>query len=100
MVLHAGEVSYDAHGATGQAIVHAFRLLDSRAIKQELAQSPGCLALITSAWFYDEVIRHSVHSRPSRYVRVMVHVKETITHAWIHTRYGDEDPSDDLRQPG
>ncbi|MEV5721626.1 hypothetical protein AB0L41_47910 [Amycolatopsis mediterranei] len=97
MVLHAGEVSYDAHGATGQAIVHAFRLLDSPAIKQELTQSPGCLALITSTWFYDEVIRRSAHSRPTRYVRVVIHVKETITQAWIHARYGDEGPSDDLR---
>jgi hypothetical protein len=100
VVLHAGEVSYDAHGATGQAIVHAFRLLDCPAIKQELTQSPGCLALITSAWFYDEVIRHSAHSSPGRYVRVMVHVKETVAHAWIHARYGEEDPSRDLRQPG
>ncbi|MEV6448567.1 hypothetical protein [Amycolatopsis sp. NPDC051716] len=100
VVLHAGEVSYDAHGATGQAIVHAFRLLDSPAIKQELTQSPGCLALITSAWFYDEVVRHSAHSRPSRYVRVVIHVKETITHAWIYARYGDEGPSGDLRRPG
>ncbi len=99
LVLHAGEVSYDAHGATGQAIVHAFRLLDSPAIKQELAQSPGCLALITSAWFYDEVIRHSALSQPGRYARVMVHVKETVAPAWVYAKYGDG-PSGDLRQPG
>ncbi|MET8848502.1 hypothetical protein [Amycolatopsis sp. NPDC004625] len=99
LVLHAGEVTYDAYGATGQAIVHAFRLLDSPAIKQELAQSPGSLALITSAWFYDEVIRHSAVSQPDRYVRVMIHVKETVAPAWIYAKYGDG-PFGDLRQPG
>ncbi|MEV6824061.1 hypothetical protein [Amycolatopsis sp. NPDC051102] len=83
MALHAGEVSHDAHGATGQAIVHAFRLLDSPAVKQALARSPGCLALIASAWFFDEVIRQSALSGPERYARVFVHVKETSAQAWI-----------------
>ncbi|MET8997108.1 hypothetical protein [Amycolatopsis sp. NPDC004169] len=99
LVLHAGEVSYDAYGATGQAIVHAFRLLDSPAIKQELAQSPGPLALIASAWFYEEVIRHSALSQPRRYVQVTVRVKETVAPAWIYVKYGDGS-SGDLRQPG
>ncbi|WP_146060304.1 hypothetical protein [Amycolatopsis sp. CA-128772] len=83
LALHAGEVSHDAHGATGQAILHAFRLLDSPAVKQALARSAGCLALIASAWFYDEVIRHSALSGPERYARVFVHVKETSAQAWI-----------------
>jgi hypothetical protein len=30
----------------------------------------------------------------------VIHVKETITHAWIYARYGDEGPSGDLRRPG
>jgi hypothetical protein len=83
LALHAGEVSHDAHGATGQAIVHAFRLLDSPVLKQALARSAGCLAVIASAWFFDEVIRHSALSGPERYERVFVHVKETSAQAWM-----------------
>lgn len=73
MALHAGEVNYDDHGVTSAAINLAFRLLDARTLKTALAGSPGVLALITSSWFFDEVVRHSTVSdhttyRPARVV--------------------------------
>jgi tetratricopeptide (TPR) repeat protein len=83
MALHAGEVSYDAHGVTASSINHAFRLLDAPQLKAALAGSPGVLALVASAWFFDEVVRNSGGCDPSNYYPVQVTVKETSTTAWI-----------------
>ncbi|WP_410667648.1 hypothetical protein [Amycolatopsis sp. cmx-4-68] len=84
LAIHAGEVTRDAHGVTGSAIVHAFRLLDSAAVKDALASSEGDLAVITSNWFYEEVIRHSPLTDPRSYRPVVATVKETTAPAWIH----------------
>ena len=51
VVVHFGEVERDEHGLSSRAVVHAFRLLDSRAVRTALAGSHGLLALITSAEF-------------------------------------------------
>jgi hypothetical protein len=83
MALHAGDVTYDEHGVTAGAINLAFRLLDAPPLKAVLAGSPGVLALITSSWFFDEVIRHTVAAAPATYRRVGVTVKETSVSAWI-----------------
>jgi hypothetical protein len=90
LVLHAGEVSYDAHGTTGCAIVHAFRLLNSGVLKKAMARSDGDLALIASAWYREEIIRHSPLSRPDRYHSVVVQEKETTARAWIRIFGPDE----------
>jgi hypothetical protein len=84
LAIHAGEVTRDAHGVTGSAIVHAFRLLDSAAVKDALASSGGDVAVITSNWFYEEVIRHSPLADLRDYRPVVATVKETTTPAWIH----------------
>jgi hypothetical protein len=81
--LHAGEVSYDTHGTTGTAIVHAFRLLRSVVLKDALAYADGELAVIASAWFYEEIIRHSPVSRPERYRPAFVQQKETAAWSWV-----------------
>lgn len=83
MALHAGEVMYDQHGRTAAALNLAFRLLDAAPLKTALADSPGVLAVITSGWFFDEVVRHSSVSDASTYRPVRVTVKETSTLAWI-----------------
>ncbi|WIX88165.1 hypothetical protein [Amycolatopsis sp. DG1A-15b] len=81
--LHAGEVSYDVHGTTGAAIVHAFRLLRSGVLEDAVACAGGELAMIASAWFYDEIIRHSPASRPDRFRQVLVREKETAARGWV-----------------
>ncbi|WP_327565160.1 ATP-binding protein, partial [Actinophytocola sp.] len=83
MALHAGEVSYDEYGVTATSINLAFRLLDAKLFKTALAESPGVLALITSEWFFDEVVRHSQHTDPTTFRPVKVAVKETSTVGWI-----------------
>ena len=42
------------------------------------------LALVTSDWFFEEVVRHSPAARPTAYRRVRVRVKETDTVGWVH----------------
>jgi len=83
MALHAGEVYYDEHGVTAACVNVAFRLLEAPALKAALAASPGVLALAASAWFFDEVIRHSLTAYPGSYRPAQVTVKETSTVAWI-----------------
>lgn len=83
MALHAGEVAYDDQGATGPAINQTFRLIDAPQLKIALAESPGTLALITSTWFFDEVVRSSTVVDASTFRPVQVAVKETVTVGWI-----------------
>jgi hypothetical protein len=82
MALHAGEVRYDQHGATAASINMTFRLLEAAAVKQALAGCPGVLAVITSSWFFEEVVRHSAVD-VTAYRSVPVAVKETSTTGWI-----------------
>jgi hypothetical protein len=60
MALHAREVHFDDHGLASAAVNHTFRLVDARPLKTALAASPGALALITSRWFFEDVVRHSL----------------------------------------
>ena len=83
MALHAGEVNYDDHGVTAGSINLAFRLLDSFSLKEALAGYSGVLAVITSSWFYEEVVRHSPVATVVAYHSVPVAVKETMTTGWI-----------------
>lgn len=83
MALHAGEITYDQHGVTAVAVNLAFRLLDSAPLKTALAESPGVLAVISSGWFFGEVVRHSPASDAATYRPVQVTVKETSTVAWV-----------------
>lgn len=82
MALHAGEVNFDEHGATAAAINLTFRLLDAEPLKKALAGSTGALAIITSSWFFEEVVRHSA-ANAAAYQAVPVAVKETTTTGWI-----------------
>ena len=84
MVIHAGEVHYDTYGVVGVAVNYAHRLINSAALKEALAASSGPLALITSDWFFTEVVRHSPGSDAETYRRIRVTEKETDTIAWIH----------------
>lgn len=83
MALHAGEVTRDDLGMTGSAIVHAHRLLDAAPLKQACTRAPAPLAMIVSAWFYAEVVRHRPEYEPGTYRKVRVAVKETDGIGWM-----------------
>jgi hypothetical protein len=76
-------ICYDDHGVTSGAINLAFRLLEAGPLRAALAGSAGVLAVITSDWFFDEVVRHSLGTRPGDYRAIPVDVKETTTVGWI-----------------
>ncbi|WP_433332882.1 FxSxx-COOH system tetratricopeptide repeat protein [Spirillospora sp. CA-294931] len=94
MVLHAGEIHYDAHGVAGSSINGAFRLLEARGVKEALAGAGGPLAVVVSEWFFEDVVRHDTRSRPDAYSRVQVEVKETSTTALVRVVEPAEAPAD------
>jgi hypothetical protein len=88
--LHAGEIHHDEHGVTGRSVNLTFRLLDAPEFKLAHARSAGLLSVITSAWFYDEVVWHSAKAERDSYRRIRVAAKETDTDAWV--RLVDAEP--------
>ncbi|AXX32298.1 ATP-binding protein [Actinosynnema pretiosum subsp. pretiosum] len=83
MAVHAGEVYLDGHGVVGHAVNHVCRLVDSPAAKRELTGHAGALVLVASAWFFDEVVRHSRFAEAGAYRRTRVVDKETDSDAWV-----------------
>ncbi|MFD4676846.1 hypothetical protein ACFWNN_44515 [Lentzea sp. NPDC058450] len=83
LALHSGEVNFDRHGVTGSSINHTYRLLDSDTVRLALGKSAAVLAIISSDWFFEDVIRRNELSRPSAYRQVDVVNKETRARAWI-----------------
>lgn len=58
VVVHAGEVHYDANGCFGEALDVAFRLLDAARVKRALRESADPLVLVISGDIHDSVVRH------------------------------------------
>jgi hypothetical protein len=58
VVLHAGEVHYDANGCFGEALDVAFRLLDAARVKRALQETDDPLILVISGGIYTSVVRH------------------------------------------
>ena len=83
MALHAGDVHYDGRGKSGSAMLLAYRLLDSAAVRTAAKTTPHRLSLIVSDLFFEEVIRGT--DQAGAFQRVRVEVKETSTVAWIRT---------------
>lgn len=77
LALHAGEVVHDEFGVTAPSIDHAFRLLEAAQVKAALRSAPGPLAVITSAWFHDEVVRRTPPIDATAFRPIEVAVKET-----------------------
>ena len=58
VVMHAGEVHYDANGCFGEALDVAFRLLDAVRVKRALRETADPLILVISGDIYNSVVRH------------------------------------------
>ncbi|UKD54661.1 tetratricopeptide repeat protein [Amycolatopsis sp. FU40] len=82
LAVHGGEVHYDQHGVTSNAVVLAFRLVESAALKSVLAGSSSVLAMMVSPWFFDEVVRHSQGSRAETWRPFPVSLKGSETTGW------------------
>jgi hypothetical protein len=86
VVMHAGEVQYDANGCFGEALDIAFRLLDAAQVKKALQATAEPLALVISGDIYRTVVRHLDDATGQDAFRPAVRVQVAGTHypGWIH----------------
>ena len=73
VVVHAGEVSYDANGCFGEAVDVAFRLLDSEPAKRTLDATTAPMVLVVSEEIHRCVVRHGFPGiDPNAYSRMLM----------------------------
>jgi len=86
VVIHAGEVHYDANGCFGEALDVAFRLLDAARVKRALREVADPLILVVSEDIYSSVVRHGYdgidHESFHQLVRVQIAGRRYP--GWIH----------------
>jgi len=75
VVLHAGEVHYDANGCFGEALDVAFRLLDAARVKREFREMADPLILVISGDIYSSVVRHGYDGIDHQTFRPLVRVQ-------------------------
>jgi hypothetical protein len=86
VVVHAGEVHYDANGCFGEALDVAFRLLDAHRVKRALRDTADPLILVVSGDFYRSVVRHDYDGIDQHAFRRLVRVQVAGNRypGWIH----------------
>jgi class 3 adenylate cyclase len=86
VVVHAGEVHYDANGCFGEALDVSFRLLDARRLKRALREAASPLILIVSGEIYGSVVRHGYVGIEQHAFRPLVRVEVAGNRyqGWIH----------------
>ena len=86
VVMHAGEVSYDANGCFGEALDVAFRLLDAAKVKKALKAAVSPLLLVVSDEIYRTVVRHGYVGIDRQAFRRLVRVQIAGNRypGWIH----------------
>src|SRR6266700_8246834 len=86
VVMHAGEVHYDANGCFGEALDVAFRLLDAVRVKRALRDTTGPLILVISGDVYNSVVRHGYDGIDQHAFHPLVRVKiaGNCHLGWIH----------------
>lgn len=83
--VHAGQVSFDGHGVSGDAVTHLFRMLEAPAFKRALDASGAHFALVTSDCVFREVIQPGTGLiDPDMYAPVQIRCKETRSQAWLY----------------
>jgi len=93
VVVHAGEVNYDANGCFGEALDIAFRLLDAPSVKKTLQAATGPLTLVVSEDIYRTVVRHAYDGIDQHSFRPLVRIHIAGNHytGWIQI------PQDDVQ---
>jgi class 3 adenylate cyclase len=86
VVLHAGEVHYDANGCFGEALDVAFRLLDATQVKRALQVAADPLILVVSGDIYRSVVRHGYDGidQHAYHPLVRVQIAGKRYPGWIH----------------
>lgn len=95
VVMHAGEVHYDANGCFGEALDVAFRLLDAAPVKRALREMADPLILVVSKDIYSSIVRHGYDGIDDQTFHQMVRVQVAGKQhqGWIHL------PGDPMGQP-
>lgn len=83
LVLHSGQVSLDAEGASGLALNFAFRLLDAQVVKTRLRDSKGILAVVASEDFYRDVITQNPAAASDDYQHILAEREGFSSGAWL-----------------
>lgn len=96
VVIHAGNVHGDPNGFFGEALDVAFRLLDSRRLKETLRETTASpLVLVVSQEIYDNVV-YQGHVDPDTYEQsINVHVGGRLRRGWVHIPPSPDDDPDD-----
>jgi class 3 adenylate cyclase len=86
VVIHAGEVHYDANGCFGEALDVAFRLLDAARVKRALREAANPLILVISGDIYSSVVRHGYDGidQQTFHPLVRVQIAGKRHSGWIH----------------
>jgi hypothetical protein len=86
VVMHAGEVHYDANGCFGEALDVAFRLLDAVRVKRALRETADPLILVISGDIYNSVVRHGYDGIDQQAFHPLVRVQVAGQRfpGWIH----------------
>jgi class 3 adenylate cyclase len=86
VVVHAGEVHYDANGCFGEALDIAFRLLDAPHVKKALQTAADPLILVISGDIYQAIVRHGYDGIDQRAFHPLVRVRVAGHRypGWIH----------------
>ncbi|WP_433329483.1 cyclic nucleotide-binding domain-containing protein [Spirillospora sp. CA-294931] len=93
VALHVAPVMPDPHGVSGDAIVHASRLLEAPALEQRLAESGADLGFIASPFVFETVIAYGPgHVDPASYQKTTTTIKESTFTGWVYL--ADTAPAD------
>jgi class 3 adenylate cyclase len=86
VVVHAGEVHYDANGCFGEALDIAFRLLDAAHVKKGLQAAADPLILVISGEIYRTIVRHGYDGIDQHAFHPLVRVRIAGNRypGWIH----------------
>ena len=85
VVVHAGEVHYDANGCFGEALDVAFRLLDAGRVKKALRETADPLVLVISEDIHNSVVRYGYDAIDDQAFQplVRVHVAGRQYPGWV-----------------
>jgi hypothetical protein len=91
VVVHAGEIHYDANGCFGEALDIAFRLLDAPGVKKTLRTATDPLTLVISGEIYQTIVRHGCDGIDPHAFQPLIRVHVAGHHypGWIHTQRKD-----------
>jgi hypothetical protein len=82
---HIGPVEHDGHGFVGTDVNFAFRMLDARPLRTQLAKSRAELGLMVSDYVYTSLVcRHPVLADPGAFRAVRFQTKNTRSRAWTY----------------